>query len=130
MRAAKTIERTNPATEAVLNPVDDHTNAEMEALTIGDSTDESSDIGPQARGPEDVDEQVQQTIEAGGRRAGQRLHVRASLCCSPHFVRVGMAVDVAVFDLLKEERLRLVDACLVPALSERGRFNPCLNILK
>ncbi|PSQ49376.1 NADP-dependent succinic semialdehyde dehydrogenase [Halobacteriales archaeon SW_6_65_15] len=40
---------------------------EMEALTVGDPTDEETDVGPQAREDlmEDLHEQVQQTVDAG-----------------------------------------------------------------
>jgi len=41
--------------------------AEMESLTVGDPTDEDTDLGPQAREDlmEDVHEQVRDTVEAG-----------------------------------------------------------------
>lgn len=54
--------------EAVYDAFVDAFIAEMEALTVGNPTDESTDIGPQAREDlmEDVHEQIQQTLEAGG----------------------------------------------------------------
>ncbi|UPM42558.1 NAD-dependent succinate-semialdehyde dehydrogenase [Halocatena salina] len=54
--------------EAVYDAFVDAFITEIESLSIGDPTDESTDIGPQARKDlmDDVHEQIQQTLRAGG----------------------------------------------------------------